>query len=198
MSKTRNEERREIVNRRLAEINQEDIHPREEYTEAIQEDIPAEPQYPKNDKPNKLKTYALRIGIVIVIFLVLKNLDLGSMIDSSFVTTKNNDKIKVEAKINVPAEKQIDANAKIKYNFPLNKDENIIIFGKYNTKEEAIKEKNTFTKDFVEFPVNYFYLPEKSNSSEKIYQIYLGPIKGNSNAKQWAKLIGKDNIILSY
>ena len=198
MSKTRNEERREIVNRRLAEINQEDIYPREEYTEDIQEDIPVEPQYPKNNKPNKLKTYALRIGIVIVIFLVLKNLDLGSMIDSSFVTTKNNDKIKVEAKINVPAEKQIDANAKIKYNFPLNKDENIIIFGKYNTKEEAIKEKNTFTKDFIEFSVNYFYLPERSNSSEEIYQIYLGPIKGNSNAKQWAKLIGKDNIILSY
>ena len=198
MSKTRNEERREIVNRRLAEINQEDIYPREEYTEDIQEDIPVEPQYPKNNKPNKLKTYALRIGIVIVIFLVLKNLDLGSMIDSSFVTTKNNDKIKVEAKINVPAEKKIDANAKIKYNFPLNKDENIIIFGKYNTKEEAIKEKNTFTKDFIEFSVNYFYLPERSNSSEEIYQIYLGPIKGNSNAKQWAKLIGKDNIILSY
>ena len=58
IKKTRNEERREIVDRRLAEINQEDIYPREEYTEAIQEDIQAEPQYPKNNKPNKLKTYA--------------------------------------------------------------------------------------------------------------------------------------------
>ena len=60
MSKTRNEERREIVNRRLAEINQEDIYPSEEYTEAIQEDIPAEPQYPKNNKPNKLSWYKIK------------------------------------------------------------------------------------------------------------------------------------------
>jgi len=198
MSKTRNEERREIVNRRLAEINQEDIHPREEYTEAIQEDIPAEPQYPKNDKPNKLKTYALRIGIVIVIFLVLKNLDLGSMIDSSFVTTKNNDKVNVDAKINIPAEKKVDSNKKTTYSFSLNKDENIIVFGKYNTEEEAIKEKNIFAKDFVEFSVNHFYLPEKSNSSEEVYQIYLGPIKGNSNAKQWAKRVGKDYVIINH
>jgi len=198
MSKTKNEERREIVNRRLAEINQEDVSTGEDFTQTSQEETPAEPEYQKDNKPNKLKTYALRIGIIIVICLVLKNLDLGNIMESSFVTTKNNDEVNVNAKINIPAEKKVDSNKKTTYSFSLNKDENIIVFGKYNTEEEAIKEKNIFAKDFVEFSVNHFYLPEKSNSSEEVYQIYLGPIKGNSNAKQWAKRVGKDYVIINH
>ena len=37
-----------------------------------------------------------------------------------------------------------------------------------------------------------------SNSTEKVYQLYLGPIKGKANAKQWSKLIEVENILLSY
>ena len=42
------------------------------------------------------------------------------------------------------------------------------------------------------------FLPSKSNSTEEIYQLYLGPIDGESKAKQWSKLIGEKNQVFNF
>ena len=193
MSKTKNEERLEIVNKRLAEINDKDVFPKKEkIEETIVHETPVNSTSPNNSS-KKIKTYLIRIGIIVVLFFVLKSLDFGKLIDSSFEVSKDKEEVKVEAKVTVPAKEKI-----LKYSFSFNQDEHIIIFGKYQTEEETLKEKEIFSNKFVEFPVNHFYLPNNSNSTEKVYQLYLGPIKGKANAKQWSKLIEVENILLSY
>ena len=62
----------------------------------------------------------------------------------------------------------------------------------------AIEAKEKFAQNFVEFSLTYFFLPNKSNSSEEIYQLYLGPIDGESKAKQWSKLIGEKNQVINF
>ena len=74
----------------------------------------------------------------------------------------------------------------------------IIVFGNYQTEALAIEAKEKFAQNFVEFSLTYFFLPNKSNSSEEIYQLYLGPIDGESEAKQWSKLIGEKNQVINF
>ena len=193
MSKTKNEERREIVNKRLAEIIDKDVIPKKERVEEpISHEIPESHNH-SSKSPNKLKTYLIRIGIIVVLFFVLKSLDFGKLIDSSFEVSKDKEEVKVEAKVTVPAK-----DVKTVYNFSFNKNEHIIIFGNYQSEEEALQQKQVFSEKFVEFSINHFYLPENSNSKEKVYKLYLGPINGEANAKQWSKLIEIENELLSF
>lgn len=191
MSKTKNEKRLEIVNKRLAEINDKDVFPKKEKIEEnIIHEAPVNSSSP-NKSSKKIKTYLLRISIVVIAFFVLKFIMDSDIIDAK--SSINKDKENVEVEVNVPAKEKI-----LKYSFSFNQDEHIIIFGKYQTEEETLKEKEIFSNKFVEFPVSHFYLPDNSNSTEKVYQLYLGPIKGKANAKQWSKLIEVENILLSY
>ena len=116
MSKSNNEERRDIVNKRLTEINDKIVNPNkknisETPSKNIQEQIN---DTPKNS--NKLKTYLLRIAIVVFIFFVLKSINFGDLISSSFNKTSSNDETKIEVKVDIPANK---SNEKVdfKYNF---------------------------------------------------------------------------------
>jgi hypothetical protein len=197
MSKSNNEERRDIVNKRLSEINDKIVNPNkknisETPSENIQEQIN---DTPKNS--NKLKTYLLRIAIVVIIFFVLKSINFGDLISSSFNKTSSNDETKIEVKVDIPANK---SNKKVdfKYNFNFEGGKSIIVFGNYQTEALAIEAKEKFAQNFVEFPLTYFFLPNKSNSKEEIYQLYLGPIDGESKAKQWSKLIGEKNQVITF
>jgi hypothetical protein len=196
MSKSNNEERRDIVNKRLSEINDKIVNPNkknisETPSENIQEQI--------NDTPNsnKLKTYLLRIAIVVIIFFVLKSINFGDLISSSFNKTSSNDETKIEVKVDIPANKS-NEKVDLKYNFNFEGGKSIIVFGDYQTEALAIEAKEKFAQNFVEFPLTYFFLPNKSNSKEEIYQLYLGPIDGESKAKQWSKLIGEKNQVINF
>ena len=197
MSKSNNEERRDIVNKRLSEINDKIVNPNkktisETPSENIQEQIN---DTPKNS--NKLKTYLLRIAIVVIIFFVLKSINFGDLISSSFNKTSSNDETKIEVKVDIPANKS-NEKVDLKYNFNFEGGKSIIVFGNYQTEALAIEAKEKFAQNFVEFPLTYFFLPNKSNSKEEIYQLYLGPIDGESKAKQWSKLIGEKNQVINF
>ena len=197
MSKTNNEERRDIVNKRLSEINDKIVNPNkktisETPSENIQEQIN---DTPKNS--NKLKTYLLRIAIVVIVFFVLKSINFGDLISSSFNKTSSNDETKIEVKVDIPANKS-NKKVDLKYNFNFEGGKSIIVFGDYQTEALAIEAKEKFAQNFVEFPLTYFFLPNKSNSKEEIYQLYLGPIDGESKAKQWSKLIGEKNQVINF
>ena len=197
MSKSNNEERRDIVNKRLSEINDKIVNPNkknisETPSENIQEQIN---DTPKNS--NKLKTYLLRIAIVVIIFFVLKSINFGDLISSSFNKTSSNDETKIEVKVDIPANKS-NEKVDLKYNFNFEGGKSIIVFGDYQTEALAIEAKEKFAQNFVEFPLTYFFLPNKSNSKEEIYQLYLGPIDGESKAKQWSKLIGEKNQVINF
>jgi hypothetical protein len=197
MSKSNNEERRDIVNKRLTEINDKIVNPNkknisETPSENIQEQIN---DTPKNS--NKLKTYLLRIAIVVIIFFVLKSINFGDLISSSFNKTSSNDETKIELKVDIPANKS-NEKVDLKYNFNFEGGKSIIVFGNYQTEALAIEAKEKFAQNFVEFPLTYFFLPNKSNSKKEIYQLYLGPIDGESKAKQWSKLIGEKNQVINF
>ena len=197
MSKSNNEERRDIVNKRLSEINDKIVNPNkkaisETPSENIQEQIN---DTPKNS--NKLKKYLLRIAIVVIVFFVLKSINFGDLISSSFNKTSSNDETKIEVKVDIPANKS-NEKVDLKYNFNFEGGKSIIVFGDYQTEALAIEAKEKFARNFVEFPLTYFFLPNKSNSKEEIYQLYLGPIDGESKAKQWSKLIGEKNQVINF
>ena len=197
MSKSNNEERRDIVNKRLSEINDKIVNPNkkaisETSSENIQEQIN---DTPKNS--NKLKKYLLRIAIVVIVFFVLKSINFGDLISSSFNKTSSNDETKIEVKVDIPANKS-NEKVNLKYNFNFEGGKSIIVFGDYQTEALAIEAKEKFAQNFVEFPLTYFFLPNKSNSKEEIYQLYLGPIDGESKAKQWSKLIGEKNLVINF
>ena len=197
MSKSNNEERRDIVNKRLSEINDKIVNPNkkaisETPSENIQEQIN---DTPKNS--NKLKKYLLRIAIVVIVFFVLKSINFGDLISSSFNKTSSNDETKIEVKVDIPANKS-NEKVDLKYNFNFEGGKSIIVFGDYQTEALAIEAKEKFALNFVEFPLTYFFLPNKSNSKEEIYQLYLGPIDGESKAKQWSKLIGEKNLVINF
>jgi hypothetical protein len=197
MSKSNNEERRDIVNKRLSEINDKIVNPNkktisETPSENIQEQIN---DTPKNS--NKLKKYLLTIAIVVIIFFVLKSINFGDLISSSFNKTSSNDETKIEVKVDIPANKS-NEKVDLKYNFNFEGGKSIIVFGDYQTEALAIEAKEKFAQNFVEFPLTYFFLPNKSNSKEEIYQLYLGPIDGESKAKQWSKLIVEKNQVINF
>jgi len=197
MSKTNNEERRDIVNKRLSEINDKIVNPNkktlsETPSKNIQEQI--------NDtqkNSNKLKKYLLRIAIVVIVFFVLKSINFGDLISSSLNTTSSNDETKIEVKVDIPAKKS-NNKVELKYNFNFENGKSIIVFGNYQNEDLAIEAKEKFAQNFIEFPLTYFFLPNKSNSSEEIYQLYLGPIDGESKAKQWSKLIGEKSQVINF
>jgi hypothetical protein len=197
MSKSNNEERRDIVNKRLSEINDKIVNPNKKIiSETPSENI----QEQTNDTPknsNKLKTYLLRIAIVVIVFFVLKSINFGDLISSSFNKTSSNDETKIEVKVDIPANKS-NEKVDLKYNFNFEGGKSIIVFGDYQTEALAIEAKEKFAQNFVEFPLTYFFLPNKSNSKEEIYQLYLGPIDGESKAKQWSKLIGEKNQVINF
>jgi hypothetical protein len=197
MSKSNNEERRDIVNKRLSEINDKIVNPNKK---AISETPSENVQEQINDTPknsNKLKKYLLRIVIVVIVFFVLKSINFGDLISSSFNKTSSNDETKIEVKVDIPANKS-NKKVDLKYNFNFEGGKSIIVFGNYQTEALAIEAKEKFAQNFVEFPLTYFFLPNKSNSKEEIYQLYLGPIDGESKAKQWSKLIGEKNQVINF
>ena len=188
MSKTKNEERLETLNRRLDEISQKQLQNTDIDHIKIKEEKPSQ-IINKNQKSNKLKTYLLRISIIVIGFLIFKNLDFAHWI------TSNEAK---EINITEKAETTDITNESLKYNFAFQNEECIIVFGQFQDEKEAIKYKKSLSQKFIEFPINHFFLPNKSNSKQEVYKIYLGPIKGLSRAKQWSKQIDQENLILEF
>ena len=47
------------------------------------------------------------------------------------------------------------------------------------------------------FQADYFYLPNKSNSTEKVYQVFIGPFENEEETKQWTKNLQIDFKIIS-
>ena len=46
------------------------------------------------------------------------------------------------------------------------------------------------------YKCNYFYLPEKSNLSDEVYQVFIGPYENEEETNQWANNLEEEfNII---
>ena len=71
--------------------------------------------------------------------------------------------------------------------------ENIAITGSFKNKRSAKAMVNDLK--VKGFKCNYFFLPKKSNSKEKIYKVFIGPYENEEETNQWTKNLEDAEIV---
>jgi hypothetical protein len=180
MKHTSNEERLKILQERLSQINDKRHHT--EINKSAEEKIQQESikgnteqinsnmsnESIKQTKSSSFGKYVITIiGISLVAFFIYPQILLISEPTNEEI---NNNEINDEV-----------VDEKIEYN--LNITGNIAVID--NSNDENIAKAMINALQVKGFKCNYFYLPENSNSKEKIYKIYIGPYDNPNEMKQW-------------
>ena len=192
MSNKTKEEKLQILHKRLLEISNKQAQ--EEKNNKISIEVKIEDSSNSTPSPiiknNKLKTYLIRIFILVGIFLIFKNLNLSNLSFENIFSEKEKNTIAIA-----------DPNKEVKtisYNLkPV--DVSYILLGEYNSEEKAIQDTDKVKSILgeIDFEVSYEYLPNISNSELQIYKTIIGPFNLVSEAKQWSKIIGKNSEIIN-
>jgi len=192
MSNKTKEEKLQILHKRLLEISNKQAQ--EEKNNKISLEVKIEDSSNSTPSPiiknNKLKTYLIRIFILVGIFLIFKNLNLSNLSFENIFSEKEKNTIAIA-----------DPNKEVKtisYNLkPV--DVSYILLGEYNSEEKAIQDTDKVKSILgeIDFEVSYEYLPNISNSELQIYKTIIGPFNLVSEAKQWSKIIGKNSEIIN-
>ena len=193
MSNKTKEEKLQILHKRLLEISNKQAQ-EEEKNNKISLEVKIEDSSNSTPSPiiknNKLKTYLIRIFILVGIFLIFKNLNLSNLSFENIFSEKEKNTIAIA-----------DPNKEVKtisYNLkPV--DVSYILLGEYNSEEKAIQDTDKVKSILgeIDFEVSYEYLPNISNSELQIYKTIIGPFNLVSEAKQWSKIIGKNSEIIN-
>ena len=193
MSNKTKEEKLQILHKRLLEISNKQAQ-EEEKNNKISLEVKIEDSSNFTPSPiiknNKLKTYLIRIFILVGIFLIFKNLNLSNLSFENIFSEKEKNTIAIT-----------DPNKEVKtisYNLkPV--DVSYILLGEYNSEEKAIQDTDKVKSILgeIDFEVSYEYLPNISNSELQIYKTIIGPFNLVSEAKQWSKIIGKNSEIIN-
>jgi len=91
-------------------------------------------------------------------------------------------------------QEDIEDEEEIKYNLNI-PDKLIAITASFEDRSSA----KAMVKDLKEkgFKCNYFFLPDKSNSKEKVYKVFIGPYETKEEINQWTQhLEGDKELIL--
>lgn len=194
MSNKTKEEKLQILHKRLLEISNKQAQEEEEKNNKISLEVKIEDSSNSTPSPiiknNKLKTYLIRIFILVGIFLIFKNLNLSNLSFENIFSEKEKNTIAIT-----------DPNKEVKtisYNLkPV--DVSYILLGEYNSEEKAIQDTDKVKSILgeIDFEVSYEYLPNISNSELQIYKTIIGPFNLVSEAKQWSKIIGKNSEIIN-
>lgn len=85
-------------------------------------------------------------------------------------------------------------SSSLEYNFKLQGDKIVIL----STFEDEMSAK-AMTNDLIVkgFKADYFFLPNKSNSTEEIYKVFIGPYEHEEETNQWVKNLNLDFEIIS-
>jgi len=178
MSDTKNDEKLRILQERLAQIKQKQDTP-----ESIgqQKEIVIEVATPKNEAPKKERKplnlswikKAIIVGSVAYgIFYGYTNINFNSLIPNF-----SSEKISQEL---VPT--QLEYKLNIKGN-------NIAIIRSFEDESSAKALVNDLK--IKGFKCNYFYLPENSNLTDEVYQVFIGPYENEKETSQWIQNIDK-------
>ena len=186
MSDRTNDEKLRILQERLAQIKQKQDTPvpTRQQREAVIE-IPT----PKNEAPKRegeplnlswIKKAVIVGSIAYGIFYGYTNIDFNSLVPnfSEEETSVELDSSQLEYKFNL-----IGNNIAI-----ISTQNSITDEGSAKAMVNDLKVKG--------YKCNYFYLPENSNLSDEIYQVFIGPYENEEETNQWAKnLEAEFNII---
>ena len=174
MSNKTNDEKLRILQERLAQIKekQETPVPSSKQQEKVIEITTPEFETPAKDKKPLYSgrwSKVILIGVVAYgIFYGYNNIDFKLFLpdlSSEEVTEKS-----------VPVE--------LKYSFNLEGDQ-LAIIGEFEDEGSAKAMANGLK--VKGYKCNYFYLPNKSNSTKEIYKVFIGPYENDDETSQWTK-----------
>lgn len=168
MSNKSNDEKLRILQERLAQIKQKQepsVHPRQPREDVIEVATPGIEIPKKESKPISLawlKYVVIIVGVGYGAFYTYTNFDPSSSEEVAENIVKKEDAI--EYKLNL-------------------KGNNIAI--------TATFEEENYAKAMVNdlkvkgFKCDYFFLPNNSNSTEEVYNVFIGPYENQEETQQW-------------
>ena len=196
MSKKSNEEKIQILQKRLQEISQKQLEQANSKVEPSEKENIIDEKVKKNPKKTRKFLFPILIlTIIILSFLLATELGLNPIKKLQLNTTKI-----VKESNNSENSDQKKIKQTTNYNLDI-QDASIILIGDFNSEESAIQETDRLRAVFgtvKDFDINYFFTPEKSDVKDSTYQIYLGPFSEESDAKQWSQFIKKDFKIIKF
>lgn len=186
MSKKTKEEKLNILHDRLAVIKEKNTKQKEK--ENIKEESVNAKKYSDkelktldtaNSLPSKKSNkwvwfWLFSIILIIMCFYIYKNQDI-------IFAKENKIKEQNNTKINVKLDTTL-----IEYDLNYVGD-NIVILQSFEDRNSAKASVNDLK--IRGFKSNYFYLPNKSNSTEELYIVFIGPYESDEEANQWLKNI---------
>ena len=179
MSDTKNDEKLRILQERLAQIKQKQdtSGPTSQQTEVVIEVATAKNEAPKKERKSWNLSFikkALIVGsIAYGIFYGYTNIDFNSLAPSF---SEKEEETSLEL-----------ASSQIEYKFNLIGNNIAIINTKNLITDEGSAKAMVNDLKVKGYKCNYFYLPENSNLSNEVYQIFIGPYENEEETNQWAK-----------
>lgn len=186
MSDTKNDEKLRILQERLAQIKQKQDTP-----ESIrqQKETVIEVATPKNEAPKKerkplnlswIKKAVIVGSVAYGIFYGYTNINFNSLVPS-FLEEETSEEL---------------ASNQLEYKFNLIGNNIAIINTQNSITDEGSAKAMVNDLKVKGFKCNYFYLPENSNLTDEVYQVFIGPYENEKETNQWAKnLEAEFNII---
>ena len=176
MSDKTNDEKLRILQERLAQIKQKQETPvptRNQREEVIEIATPKDevPQKGRNPMSFGWVKYVVIIGVVgYGSFYAYNNIDFSNLTSSEEITEEPKEFV-------------------LKYNLNL-KGDNISIISSF---EDEISAKALVNDLKVKgYKCDYFYLPNKSNSTDELFKVYIGPYENNEETNQWIENIDSE------
>lgn len=192
MSNKSNEERLRILQERLNQIrekqNSKTTKIKEEtkvVEEPIHKNISKEELTPKNNPiKKKLPLLVLLAMLTFIALYIYKDSDIN-------IETITKD-IKQET---IKEEIKIDKEETLKYTLNFGEAKHIILLN--NFEDESTAKALVNDKKINGYKADYFFLPDSSNSNEKLYQVYIGPFLTIQEANQWANTLEENYTTIS-
>ena len=179
MSDKTNDEKLRILQERLAQIKQKQETPvptRNQREEVIEIATPKDevPQKERNPMSFGWVKYVVIIGVVgFGSFYAYNNIDSSNLTLSEEITEEPKDFV-------------------LEYNLNL-KGDNISIISSFEDENSAKAMVNNLK--VKGFECYYFFLPDKSNSTEELYKVYIGPYENEKESQQWIDNLDVENEI---
>jgi len=186
MSDTKNDEKLRILQERLAQIKQKQdtSGPKNQQREVVIEVANSKNEAQKKERNPLNLSWVKRTVIVgsvaYGIFYGYTNIDF-----SSFAPNFSEEETSVEL-----------ASSQLEYKFNLIGNNIAIISTQNSITEEGSAKAMVNDLKVKGFKCDYIYLPENSNHTDEVYQVFIGPYENEEETNQWAKnLEAEYNII---
>ena len=175
MSDKTNDEKLRILQERLAQIKQKSETP-------APQEVVVEIETPKESIPQKKRTPRSFSWVKYVVIIGALGYGLFYTYNTYYLSSdkgmEETQEFVLEYNLNFPGE---DEEVK-----------NIAITASFEDESSAKAMANDLK--VKGYKCDYFFLPEKSNSKEEVYKVFIGPYETEEEINQWAKTIEKQNI----